>query len=218
MKKILLITLCFISLSIKAQYTTYTIDEVGSISVTDDLELQGGNYKEMVDSYLNSRHINFNSRHINFDSRHINFDSRVVFQPKGLNALDKEVNNYCRIIIETLYGDYEPLYSKIPQVSVNELRGLSASMKQSLIEGFAGTSLQLINFFGSTIVKINNQVAIKTSYTRRLGDNAPVRVDVYHFQNRDRMHSLTLSYRIEDAALWKEKLSHSLNSFKIDKQ
>ena len=204
MKKILLITLCFISLSIKAQYTTYTIDEVGSISVTDDLELQGGNYKEMVDSYLNSRHINF--------------DSRVVFQPKGLNALDKEVNSYCRIIIEPLYGDYEPLYSKIPQVSVNELRGLSASMKQSLIEGFAGTSLQLINFFGSTIVKINNQVAIKTSYTRRLGDNAPVRVDVYHFQNRDRMHSLTLSYRIEDAALWKEKLSHSLNSFKIDKQ
>jgi hypothetical protein len=204
MKKILLITLFFISLSIKAQYTTYTIDEVGSISVTDDLELQGGNYKEMVDSYLNSRHINF--------------DSRVVFQPKGLNALDKEANSYCRIIIETLYGDYEPLYSKIPQVSVNELRGLSASMKQSLIEGFAGTSLQLINFFGSTIVKINNQVAIKTSYTRRLGDNAPVRVDVYHFQNRDRMHSLTLSYRIEDAALWKEKLSHSLNSFKIDKQ
>ena len=204
MKKILLITLFFISLSIKAQYTTYTIDEVGSISVTDDLELQGGNYKEMVDSYLNSRHINF--------------DSRVVFRPKGLNALDKEANSYCRIIIETLYGDYEPLYSKIPQVSVNELRGLSASMKQSLIEGFAGTSLQLINFFGSTIVKINNQVAIKTSYTRRLGDNAPVRVDVYHFQNRDRMHSLTLSYRIEDAALWKEKLSHSLNSFKIDKQ
>ncbi|WP_424656050.1 hypothetical protein [Capnocytophaga granulosa] len=204
MKKILLITLCFISLSIKAQYTTYTIDEVGSISVTDDLELQGGNYKEMVDSYLNSRHINF--------------DSRVVFQPKGLNALDKEVNSYCRIIIETLYGDYEPLYSKIPQVSVNELRELSTTMKQSLIQGFAGTSLQLINFYGSTIVKVNNQVAIKTSYTRRLGDNAPVRVDVYHFQNRDRMHSLTLSYRIEDAALWKEKLSHSLNSFKIDKQ
>lgn len=199
-----MITLCFISLSIKAQYTTYTIDEVGSISVTDDLELQGGNYKEMVDSYLNSRHINF--------------DSRVVFQPKGLNALDKEVNSYCRIIIETLYGDYEPLYSKIPQVSVNELRELSATMKQSLIQGFAGTSLQLINFYGSTIVKVNNQVAIKTSYTRRLGDNAPVRVDVYHFQNRDRMHSLTLSYRIEDAALWKEKLSHSLNSFKIDKQ
>ncbi|WP_297975023.1 hypothetical protein [uncultured Capnocytophaga sp.] len=204
MKKILLITLCFISLSIKAQYTTYTIDEVGSISVTDDLELQGGNYKEMVDSYLNSRHINF--------------DSRVVFQPKGLNAFDKEVNSYCRIIIETLYGDYEPLYSKIPQISVNELRELSTTMKQSLIQGFAGTSLQLINFYGSTIVKVNNQVAIKTSYTRRLGDNAPVRVDVYHFQNRDRMHSLTLSYRIEDAALWKEKLSHSLNSFKIDKQ
>lgn len=204
MKKILLIALCLISLSIKAQYTTYIIDEVGSISVTDDLELQGGNYKEMVDSYLNSRHINF--------------DSRVVFQPKGLNALDKEVNSYCRIIIETLYGDYEPLYSKIPQVSVNELRELSATMKQSLIQGFAGTSLQLINFYGSTIVKVNNQVAIKTSYTRRLGDNAPVRVDVYHFQNRDRMHSLTLSYRIEDTALWKEKLNHSLTSFKIDKQ
>jgi len=204
MKKILLITLCFISLSIKAQYTTYTIDEVGSISVTDDLELQGGNYKEMVDSYLNSIHINF--------------DSRVVFQPKGLNTLEKEVNSYCRIIIETLYGDYEPLSSKVPKVSVNELRELSTTMKQSLIQGFAGTSLQLINFYRSTIVKVNNQVAIKTSYTRRLGDNAPVRVDVYHFQNRDRMHSLTLSYRIEDAALWKEKLSHSLNSFKIDKQ
>ncbi|WP_315499722.1 hypothetical protein [Capnocytophaga gingivalis] len=204
MKKIFLITLCFISLSIKAQYTTYTIEGVGSISVTDDLELQGGNYKEMIDSYLNSRHINF--------------DSRVVFQPKGLNALDKEINSYCRIIIETLYGDYEPLFSKVPKVSVGELRDLSAVMKQSLIEGFAGTSLQLINFFGSTIVNINNQVAIKTSYTRRLGDNAPVRVDVYHFQNRDRMHSLTLSYRIEDVDLWKEKLSHSLNSFRIDKQ
>ena len=204
MRRILFFFLYFFVNIIQAQYTTYTIEEVGSISVTDDLELQGGNYKEMVESYLNSRHINF--------------DSRVVFQPKGLNALEKEVNSYCRIIIETLYGDYEPLYSKIPQVSVNELRELSTTMKQSLIQGFAGTSLQLINFYGSTIVNINNQVAIKTSYTRRLGDNAPVRVDVYHFQNRDRMHSLTLSYRIEDADLWKEKLSHSLNSFRIDKQ
>ena len=204
MRRILFFFLYFFVNIIQAQYTTYTIEEVGSISVTDDLELQGGNYKEMVDSYLNSRHINF--------------DSRVVFQPKGLNTLEKEVNSYCRIIIETLYGDYEPLSSKVPKVSVNELRELSEAMKQGLIQSFEGTSLQLINFYGSTIVKVNNQVGIKTSYTRRLGDNAPVRVDVYHFQNRDRMHSLTLSYRIEDAALWKEKLSHSLNSFKIDKQ
>ena len=188
MKKILLIALCFISLSIKAQYTTYTIDEVGSISVTDDLELQGGNYKEMVDSYLNSRHINF--------------DSRVVFQPKGLNALDKEVNSYCRIIIETLYGDYEPLYSKIPQVSVNELRELSATMKQSLIQGFAGTSLQLINFYGSTIVKVNNQVAIKTSYylcaseTPRGGSKTAVVAQlVEHRLPKPRVTSSSLAYR-----------------------
>lgn len=204
MRRILFVFLYFFVNIIQAQYTTYTIEEVGSIAITDDLELQGGNYKEMVDSYLNSIHINF--------------DSRVVFQPKGLNTLEKEVNSYCRIIIETLYGDYEPLSSKVPKVSVNELRELSEAMKQGLIQSFEGTSLQLINFYGSTIVKVNNQVAIKTSYTRRLGNNAPVRVDVYHFQNRDRMHSLTLSYRIEDAALWKEKLSYSLNSFKIDKQ
>jgi hypothetical protein len=38
---------------------------------------------------------------------------------------------------------------------------------------------------------------------------------VYYFQNYDRMHSLTLSYRISEAEYWKNDFATILKSFRL---
>lgn len=207
MRHFLIFMLLILTTSVKAQYTTYTIENVGSISITDEMELQGGSYREKVNDFLHS-----------FSEYNIGYEDRIVFQPNGINSYDKLNQTYARIIIETEYGYFDTLTSTKPVVSVKEMRELNTMFKNQLIQGFKGTQLSLVEFYGVSLEKINNQVSLKISYTRRLNDNPLVRVDMYKFQNKDRMHTLTLSYRIDHQHRWKDKLTYSLNSFKIFKQ
>lgn len=89
---------------------------------------------------------------------------------------------------------------------------ISNYMKQNIIDTFKGTGLKMIDYYGASFQKINNQIALKISYTRRLFSNPPVRVDIYLFENKDRLHRVTLSYRLSDRKLWKSKLEYMLNS------
>lgn len=187
-----------------AQYTTYEIENVGTISVSDDMELQAGAYAEQIRGVLNILRVGANDR--------------VVFQQKNLNTLEEDsFGTYARIIVETYYGDYATMNPN-QRVTVQDLQTIGKAMKQKLQNDFSGTPIKLLSFLGTTTVKINNQLAIKSSYTRQYADNPPVRVDYYVFQNRDRTHNITLSYRIEDATQWKNKLQHSINSVKIIKR
>lgn len=187
-----------------AQYTTYEIENIGTISVSDDMELQAGAYAEQIRGVLNILRVGANDR--------------VVFQQKNLNTLEEDsFGTYARIIVETYYGDYATMNPN-QRVTVQDLQTIGKAMKQKLQNDFSGTPIKLLSFLGTTTVKINNQLAIKSSYTRQYADNPPVRVDYYVFQNRDRTHNITLSYRIEDATQWKNKLQHSINSVKIIKR
>ena len=187
-----------------AQYTTYEIENVGTISVSDDMELQADAYAEQIRGVLNILRVGANDR--------------VVFQQKNLNTLEEDsFGTYACIIVETYYGDYATMNPN-QRVTVQDLQTIGKAMKQKLQNDFSGTPIKLLSFLGTTTVKINNQLAIKSSYTRQYADNPPVRVDYYVFQNRDRTHNITLSYRIEDATQWKNKLQHSINSVKIIKR
>ena len=189
----------------QAQYTTYTINGVGTISISDDMELQDGVYKQGIHGALNQ---------IGYDTQ-----NRVVFQPNGINDFNtNRRNTYARVIVETFYKNTDPLTNAIPYMSAQDKQELNATAKQMLIYQFQGTKIKLLEFYGVDYVIINNQLALKISYKRRLGDNPPVRVDTYSFDNRDRTHSLTISYRLADEAFWKNKLKHTLNSFKIIKR
>lgn len=210
MKKLFLLVVLCISASIKAQYTTYSMAGFGSISVSDDMELQGGDYQKMSKEFHREL-----SDKIGYE---IDFENKIVFQPNGRNSFQNLKKNYARIIILTEFGEFEPLTNVKPIVSVEEIRAIEEELKNQLIRDFKSISMTLVNFFGVSIEKINNQIALKYSYTRRLGNNPLVKVDVYVFQNKDRKHEIYFSYRVQDKHLWENKFKHTLNNIKIDRR
>lgn len=205
LKKICLFFCLLISVQIHSQeFTKYEIENVGSVDIPDDLELQTGDYHDMAQNILQAHNL-------------ITGD-RIVFQQKGLNEYTNAgFQRYCRIIIETTYGHFEPLKFQIGAVSTAEINNMNISFKKQITNEFQSTNLKLLEFYGTKKIKINNQVCIKISYLRQLGKNLPVKVDMYRFQNKDRMHTLTVSYRLNEADIWQDLVTRSVNSFCINR-
>ena len=178
----------------------YNIENVGNILISPKLELQSGDYKQGLDNYLHVR------------------GERISFQQKGLNEFNSSsFNTYVRLLIETtigIKGDYEKLNGDF-EISTAELNELSVIFKQQVLQQLRVTDMKLHFWYGTSIERINNQVCIKYSYVRQHGDNPPVEVATYIFQNNDRMHTITISCRKVEKDIWWPILMKSLNSFKI---
>lgn len=210
MKKILLSTafilfnlVCF-SQSIDSTFENYKILNVGYISIPNNMEIQSGNYKKLNDSVQKQI-----SKKFGYEVS----DDRVVFQQKGLNTLSQSAfNSYARVILETEIGkpgDYEKLTTKVTSTEA-ELAEINNAVKLEISK-----TIKLITWNGVSIVTINGRSALKISYVRQIGDNPSVWVDIYRFQNNDRMHSLTLSYRQTDVLVWKPLFAKILKSYTI---
>lgn len=111
-------------------------------------------------------------------------------------------------------GSFEKPTTKI-KATPRELRILDSSIKKELVDSFGSTGLKLIRWDGVSIATVNGQSALKTAYLRQLNDKPSVYVEIYLFQNSDRTHRLTISYRLQDAAIWKDALERTKNSFTI---
>lgn len=203
--KIIALLLIFFSVSCHSQTDIkYNINNVGYIYISPKMELQSGDYKEIADQIKKTFNV---------------YGDRIIFQQKGINELSSTANNfYVRAIIETKFGemgDFQMLHSPI-DFTTSELQELSLYYKKQTIDQFRNTLLKLILWHGVGVERINNQYCIKYSYVRQLDDNPPVFVSSYIFQNYDRCHTITLSYRIKEENIWKNLLLQSLNSFKIE--
>lgn len=198
-----------ISFSQSTDFENYRIIEVGSISIPDNMEIQSGNYKKLSETYQKEM-----SKKFGYEVS----DNRIVFQQKGLNDLEKQgLASYVRVILETEignYGDFDKLTKKLT-ASTQEISDISKEFKSQMQQSFAGTGLKLITWYGVSIVTINGRTALKISYLRQLNDKPYVVVNMYRFQNNDRLHSLTLSYRQSDETTWKPLLTKIANSFTI---
>lgn len=213
MKQIIILLLCItvslISFSQSTDFENYRILELGSISIPNNMEIQSGNYKKLAETYQKEM-----SKKFGYEVS----DNRIVFQQKGLNELEKKgLASYVRVILETQiesYGSFEKLTKKLTATQ-QEISEMSTEFKNQFEQGFAGTGLKLITWYGVSIVTINGRNALKISYLRQLSDKPYVVVNIYRFQNNDRLHSLTLSYRQSDEATWKPLLTKVANSFSI---
>ena len=190
-------------------FENYSVKNIGFISIPKIMEIQSGNYKK-----LQAKFDSVWGRKYGYQID----DNRIVFQQKGLNNKSKKAfNTYARIMIETTVGktgDYQKLTDSVNLTSTG-LKELDNSFKQEINQSFQGTELHLLEWKGTKLVVINGRPAIKLSYSRQLGQNQPVQVDIYTFQNNDRMHRLTFSYRLEDSKEYEALFSESLISFKI---
>jgi hypothetical protein len=212
--KLFIITLFFLQLNFVSYSQSiimenYKIANVGNISIPSNMEIQSGNYKKGLELYQ-----------IEQDKKNGNeiLDNRVVFQQKGLNYLEKQsFASYSRVILETYissYGDFEKLNVQF-SANASELKELNNQFRVQVQDSFAGTGLRIIRWNGVTVTTVNGKSCIKTSYVRQLENRPFVIVNVYRFQNNDRMHTLTLSYSQDDETTWKPLFSKILDSFRI---
>lgn len=203
---IFLSNICFAQAS---DFEKYKISSVGYICIPTKMEIQSGDYKKLSEIYKNEL-----GKKYGYEIS----GNRVVFQQKGLNDFDKSgFSSYARVILETdigSYGDYEKLTNNYT-VTQAELNELNSELKSQIQQSFYGTGLKLIIWYGVSIAKVNGRKVLKISYLRQLKDNPYVVVNMYSFQNNDRVHRLTLSYRQSDEAIWKPLYSQILNSFTI---
>lgn len=180
------------------------IKDVGRFDLPPSMEIQRGNYKEFM---VESRKV------MGLEA------TQITAQPKGLNELkEKGLEKYARVMLETKIasaGSFEKLNFKISKYSPTDIRELNSIFKQQLRENFYGTGLKLIEWYPLKLERISGMSCIHVSYKRQYKDRPLVLVHLYYFQNKDRMHTLTLSYRISEAAYWKDDLARVLESFKI---
>lgn len=203
----------FCATSIAVAQTTfyhYRVNNLGYISIPSNMEEQSGTYKVLAETFQQQ-----NARKLDYE---IDFSNRIVFQQKGVNAFEK-TPSYARVIVKTIMGsagDYNKLSYKL-SFSASELQKLSEQNRSGLEQVFnqSQQGQKLLTWHGLSIVTINGVSAYKFSYVRQLGNNSPVYVELYQFENYDRMHELTLSYRLEDASTWKPLYEKVLNSFVI---
>jgi len=172
-----------------------SIPEVGYIDIPPSLELQDKKKNPMLSA------ANQNVLYI---------------QQKGLNDFKQSsFGTYVRVIIETeISGDneYEKLDTKY-YVSKTELKELDEILKSQ----FENPYTKIIDWFPISTVDINNIRALLIHYTRigNTKDKYPVDVKIYKFQNYDRLHIVTVSYRIRDKYKWNSALEDVLKSFTI---
>lgn len=211
-KRVLLFLLLFLyHLGFSQTYEKYYLKNIGSISISSDLELRSGNFTKIMDPYKKALEKQY--------AIQIS-DDRIVFQQKGLNEFSKSgFSDYVRVIIETEYGspgDYERATS-IATFSSADLSLINSEMKAQVINSFYGTSLKLLKWNGISMQRINGTTALKISYVRQLNDNPPVVVNIFRFPNYDRMYTLTTSFRQSSASQWLPVMNKVVNSFTISK-
>lgn len=185
------------------------INEIGTIDLPPEMEIQSRNYKQRTKSYEN----------IMKDYWDIQFNEPVLtFQPKGSNSINIEsLSKYARVMYETIYGsecEFQHLNEKI-SITKRELQNLDVELREQLSSEVKKTSIQLIEWFPVKITEVNGMPALNISYIRQFKNEPLVNVNIYRFQNCDKIHSLTLSYRINEQNYWKHTLQEILKSFRI---
>lgn len=96
-----------------------------------------------------------------------------------------------------------------------ERNQLSQQLHTQTTQSLAKINIKTIHWYGINPVKINDQNALEISYLRQLGNNPYFAVRAYYFENNDREHLVTVSYRLSDEKVWKPLFIKSLKSLKI---
>lgn len=194
------------------KFQRYSIPNLGEISIPSNMELQEGKYKEINKDFFEI---------INAETDlGLSLDDRYVFQQKGLNSFDKNgFNTYARIITHTALGNHSE-HSSLEDTYILtpfERNQLSQQLRTKTIQSLAKNNIKIIRWHGIKPVKISNQNALEISYLRQLGDNPYVAVRMYYFENNDREHVVTVSYRLSDEKIWEPLFIKSLKSLKISR-
>ncbi len=198
MEKIFTIFICFISIITSAQ-TTIKIEAFGSITLPNEMEIQGGEYKNFVN----------NVKKINGVEA-----SNVIFQQEGLNDGNSGFDTYARVMIKTSYGDFNSLNTPITSAEVNEINNIFESQIKN--EAYQNNAM-ILSWIPAKATTLNGNKSIKFGYKRKINTNPTVFVETFIIQNSDKMYTITFESRT-DSYNWASKFLLIKNSIKINKK
>lgn len=179
------------------------IPEVGTIDIPPTMEVQSGQYAKLNQAVMKSM--------LDLES---GGTGKITIQQKGLNSFDPvAAKSYVRVMVETDVGspnDFEHLASRY-EATQDELREISTLFRTQAENQFT----KILQWDVPSLELVNGMQAIRLSYRRQHKSNPPVRVTTYMFQNHDRMHLLTMSYREVERTKWLADFPSILASFRI---
>ena len=185
------------------EWIKFKITDLGHIYIPPDMEVQKGEYKKLQDKIYEIAGIDY---------------SGIVFQQKGLNKMEPEsFKTYARVIITTEIdepGAYDKITTPII-LTESELLELNDEFEKGFKKMAEEDNMKITKWYPLEIYTSNDMHAILVQYDRQLGNNPEVFFQLFQFQNYDRLHRLTLSYRIEDEEKWKPIFENVLKGFKI---
>lgn len=189
--------------SIPKGWSRVYIKDVGYYDLPPTLEIQKGKYKSYIDK---------KTKLLGYDS-----SGDLVAQTKGLND-SKITNNYARVQLETTIaeeGKYEKLDFDITENSQEFIQEFESNFKSTVQKKFKQLNINIKKWYPSKMEVVNGMSCIHASYIRQFKNAPIVVVHLYLFQNNDRLHMLTLSYRLSEIEYWKTDFDKILSSFKI---
>ena len=187
------------------------IKDVGSIDYpTDFLELQSGEYRGMVEEFNQIVELS---------------KSDFTLQQVGLNdLLPSAFDEYRRVMFQTLYlnpGEEVFRANERFTLSQAELAEFENQLKEQTLRDFEmlsaamGQEHKLVESVSLEIKEVNGMFPFVYTYKRQLNDNTVVLVETYMFQNYDKIHHLSFSYRVVDEEECRDIYDKILDSFRL---
>jgi hypothetical protein len=179
-------------------WLSYEISNAFSISVPPSIERQ-----QKYDKY---------TKQISALTGYVFDNKSLIFQQKGLaDANPIALKQYCRVIIQYSDGN------KGDYMKSSESEIIDAETRNFLYDLAVATSkpYTLIGNPKYEWVSIGSVKALKTTYRRNgAGGDGPVACVIYILQNEVEMAKIVLSYREDEAPLWKRDFNTVINSFR----
>lgn len=189
---------------LKTGWTRVNIINVGFFDIPESMEVQKGKYKESIDATKKIKGYNV---------------AQLTAQQKGLNEYNnKSYEKYARVLVETelgKMGEFEKINFDISVFTQTDINQINNTFKKNVKLGLESVNLKLIEWYPIKVEKVNGMSCIHVSYIRQLHDKPNVLVHMYMFQNNDRMHKFTLSYRLSESEYWKTDFATILKSIRI---
>jgi len=181
-----------------------TIPGICRFQAPPTMEIQGGDYKKVKEAIM--------------EVLEITLSADLILQQKGLNDRNDEKarERYCRILVNTskgAEGEFFPLGEK-PSATKADLQDFDRESRKLIEQQFT-----ILDWYPTTVEKINGFYALKTSYRRSLKSAMnPVVVTIYNIHNHRMLHTVTVSYRESETELWKADLDRVINTFEFERQ
>lgn len=186
-----------------------------TFKIPNSMEIQSGAYKKFSDK-------------LQKEILELPVDpTRVIAQQKHLNKLGKKAfKSYARVMVETVYGkkgDYEKISTQLT-ASKFELIELNGIYRQSFedevrsINAKGKMTMKIVSWFPLELVEINAISMVHLRYIRTVNNGPEALVNIYIVQNDDRMHIITISYRVKNRHLYRDDLAKVIDTFQFYKR